>query len=261
MSFPLLYCNGCSYSDEKYRPELQDSTYVNRIQEKLGHGFVLNNAKSGSNNTRIIRTSLHDLYQQREQNPTQQIIALIQLTFEIRDELWHEHSNLDNGAEESNFITHQFSENHNWKKLLLSSLDIGAYNGAIENAMEKKFLKKYSEGRAFFYSPYQERINLFSKLAMFHFFCKCNNIIYLIFQGPKAEGLENEYLLDFFKEIIPKENIMDLENFGFCSWCAENGYMPYDQLRYKEIGHYKKDAHYAFADRVLMPKLKEIGIK
>lgn len=54
---------------------------------------------------------------------------------------------------------------------------------------------------------------------------------------------------------------MDLENFGFCSWCAENGYMPYDQLRYKEIGHYKKDAHYAFADRVLMPKLKEIGIK
>lgn len=260
MDFPLIYCNGCSYSDENYRPELKENTYANRIKEKLGHGFVLNSAKAGSNNNRIIRTSLHDLYHQKIANPTQQIIAFIQLTFEIRDELWIECNSVNNVAEESNFITHQFSGLTNWKKILLQSLDIKFDNEYITDINSKKFLKKYSEGRAFFYSPYQERIDLFSKLAMFDCFCKNNNIDYIVFQGPKAEKLQSEYLLDFFKTMITQKNIIDLEKFGFCDWCAEQGFTPYDNLKFKKIGHYKKDAHYAFADNILMPKLKKMNI-
>jgi len=267
MDFPLIYCNGCSYSDENYRPELKENTYANRIKENLGHGFVLNSAKAGSNNNRIIRTSLYDLHHYKTTNPTcQQIIAFIQLTFEIRGELWVERNNVNNDAKESDFITHQFSGLTNWKKLLLQSLDINPEiddgdNGYTMDTLSKNFLKKYSEGKAFFYSPYQERINLFSNLAMFDCFCKYNNIDYIIFQGPKAEKLQGEHLLDFFKAMIPQKNIIDLEEFGFCDWCAGQGFIPYDDLKFKKIGHYKKDAHYAFADNILMPKLKKMNKK
>jgi hypothetical protein len=258
MSFTLIYCNGCSYSDEDYSEVMKNKTYSNFLQEKIG-GFVLNKAISGSNNRRIIRTSLHDLILQRELNPTQKIIALIQLTFEIRGELWYDELNTTI-EEESHFVTHQFSGMLDWRDRLLKLLDIGVYNAKIKEKSHLEFLKKYSEGRAFFYSPYQERINLYTDLYMFINTCEKLNIQYLIFHGPIVEKLQNEYLLDFLeKRILNNNKVIDFNKFAFCTWCQSQGFSPLRETENFEIGHYGPDAHKAFAEQLIFPKLEETG--
>jgi len=261
MDFPLFYCNGCSYSDENYQPEMKEHVYINQVQQYVGKGFVLNKAISGSNNKRILRTSLHDLYHQRQLNKSQKIIALIQLTFELRGEIWYPGAQKRDcwAPEESDFMTHQFSEKLDWRERLLNFLDIGTVN-KVNNDIDQEFLNDYSKGRAFFYSPYQERINLVSELVMFTNTLKQLNIEFLIFQGPKAELLENEYLLDFFKSLLPNDNILNLENFGFCNWCAENNFTPIDKDEELIIGHYGPDAHCAFADNIIIPELSKLKI-
>lgn len=262
MNFPLLYCNGCSYSDENYHKQLKNNVYINSLQDYLGNGFVLNKAIKGSNNRRIIRTSLHDLYQQRNLNPDQKIIALIQLTFELRGELWYKSPDHEPAPEESDFITHQFSGQLDWKEKLLKFLDIGSDNPFIskKNILDNTFLKKYSEGRAYFYSPYQERINLYTDLVMFINVCNNLNIDYLFFAGPKFEKLESEYLLDFYKQLIPDDNIIDFEEFGFCSWCKDHDFLPLDEKENPDIGHYGADAHSAFAHSIIIPQLEKLKI-
>jgi len=265
MNFPLIYCNGCSYSDENYLPKtkqtiMKQNVYVNRVQEHIGSGFVLNRAIVRSSNRRIIRSSLHDLYHQRQINSKQKIIALIQLTFDLRGELWHESKKNNSSPVESNFITHQFTDRQDWKERLLNGADISTtrYQSQI---MENPFFKKYSEGRAFFYSPYQERINLLADLVMFTNVCNNLNVEYLIFQGPKAERLEEEYLIHFFKSLLPVDNVMDLESFGFIDWCFEqNKFLPLDDDDPPEVGHYGPDAHRAFADTIIIPQLQKLKI-
>lgn len=253
LDFPLIYCNGDSYSDANYHPSLQDKTYAHCIGKALD-AFVINNAISGSCNRRIIRSACHDLLQQRELNPTQPIIALIQFSFEIRDEIWIDDLDQDREPQESHFRTHQFSGELHWKDHLHDDRLIVTKNQYIIN---KKFLRRWSEGRAYFYSSYAERINFLLDVLMFQTLLEKHNIGYVMFQGPRAESLENEYLLDFFKNRICHDRIFDFEHFSFCDWCHEHNYEPLGSKEPRNIGHYGPDAHQAFAAKVLLPKLKE----
>lgn len=256
--FPLIYCNGDSYSDETYHHTLKNSTYAHTIGNHCG-GFVLNKAISGSCNRRIIRTTLHDVIHQRELNANQKIVALIGLTFELRSEVWIDNK-LPTISEESQFFTHTFSGQLNWRQNLLKGKKIFEYMPFAAN-VDKFFYKKYSEGRAYFFSPYAERINLLTDLIMLKNTFEALNIDFLIFQSPKAEKLQQEYLIDFFKnQIEHDQRFFDLENFGFCDWCFENGFKPLDFLDRPSIGHYGPDAHKAFAQSVLIPKLQQLQI-
>jgi len=254
MSFPLIYCNGDSYSDENYSaPIMQGNTYAHVVGQLL-NGYVINHARGGSCNRRILRSATHDLLQQRELNPDQQIIALINLSFEIRDEIWVEDIKQDRESYESNFRTHQFSEMLDWRERFLNNQNI-LKNHSLH--INQKYLKKWSEGRAYFYSPYAERINLAMDLLLFKTLLDQQNIQYLIFQGLRAESLDNEYLLNFFLSHLPDTKIFNLENFGFCDWCNNNQFDTIDSTEPREIGHYGPDAHRAFAEQVIIPALKE----
>ena len=256
VDIPLIYCNGDSYSNELYHRSLVKSVYANILAEQTG-GFVINKAINGSCNRRIIRTTIHDVVQQRQLNPTQQIIALIGLTFELRSELWVDNL-LSTVPEESNFITHQFSKQINWKENLLANKNIGTENN---HQLDDVFYKGYSRGRAYFYSPYAERINLLTDLLMLKSLLDSLNIDFLIFQSPKAEKLQSDYLLDFLKQQVYNDNrISDLEEFGFVDWCCENQFVPLDFLDRTRIGHYGPEAHRAFAEQFLIPKLHELSI-
>lgn len=256
LDFPLIYCNGDSYSNDRYHVLLAGKTYANVIGEYC-NGFVINAAITGSCNRRIIRTSLHDLMLQRQQNPLQKIIALISLSFELRSELWVDDL-YSAYPSESNFVTHTFSNQQNWKENLLSNKDIETPN---RPNLDAKFYKKFSQGRAYFFSPYAERINLLADLIMLKSTLDSMNIDFLIFQGPKAEKLQSDYLLDFFKQQLATDHrVFDLETFGLCNWAHEQKFTPLDFLDRPEIGHYGPDAHHAFATNVLLPKLKELSI-
>jgi hypothetical protein len=256
IDFPLVYCNGDSYSDHNYHPSMLNQTYVDHVATYT-KGFAINRAISGSCNRRIIRTTLHDMIQQRSLNPQQKIIALIGLTFELRSELWADHC-ISKIPEESNFVTHKFSDRISWRENLLANRNIESPNTL---KFEEKFFREYSRGRAYFFSPYAERINLLADLIMLKSTLDSLKIDFLIFQSPKVEKLQQDYLLDFFKKQISNDaRFLDLENFGFCNWCLEQKFIPLDYLDRPEIGHYGVDAHKAFAEKILIPKLLELSI-
>lgn len=253
MDFPLIYCNGDSYSDENlYSPLLKKKTYIYTVGEKF-NGYVINKAISGSCNRRIIRTTVSDMLIERKTNPDQKIIVLIGLSFELRSEIWIDDPIKKYPPEESNFRTHIFSRQTAWRENLLNDTDIESPNA---NQVNKKFYKKYSEGRAFFYSPYAERINLLCDIIMLRKFLESLNIGFLIFQSPKSERLESDFLLDQFKkEIVDDRRIFDFETFSFCSWAYEQGFTPLDYQDRPIIGHYGPDAHKSFAEEILIPRL------
>lgn len=241
--FPLIYCNGDSYSDENYHLSLKQSVYANIVGEHLG-GYVLNRAITGSCNQRIIRASVHDLVHQRKLNPQQRIIAFIGLTFELRGELWIDEL-VPKDPAESHFYTHVFAKNDDWRERLLES-----------SKEFTSFLDKYTQGRAYYYSPYAERINLLCHCVMFQALMKTLNVEFLMFQGPVAEKLETEYLIDFFKSQLDPNNFFDFETFGFTNWCHEQKFIPLDMLDRPQIGHPGPQAHRAFAEQLLVPWTK-----
>jgi len=254
MMHPLIYCNGDSYSNPEYHPSLKNKTYDHVVGEHL-QGYTMNRAMSGSCNRRIIRTTVHDMIQQRRLNPQQKIIALIGFTFEIRSELWIDNQQAQR-PEESNFATHVFSEQLNWRENLLQGLSIGSDN---PSQLEKKFHKKYTEGRAYFYSPYAERINLLCDLTMLRSMLDQLDIDFLVFNCVKLEKLESDYLLDFFQEdVLADRRFIEFNDFGFCNWSNQKGFVPLDYLDRPGIGHYQADAHQAFAREILLPKIKEL---
>jgi hypothetical protein len=255
--FPLIYCNGDSYSDQTHHLSLMNNTYVDFVA-KACNGFAINAAINGSCNRRIIRTTLHDMLLHRQQNPTQPIIALLGLSFELRSELWIDQNYIPQQPQESNFVSHQFSSQINWRQNLLNNKDIQPAN---QYNLEDKFFKQYSQGRAYFFSPYAERINLLTDLIMLKAVLDSIGVQFLIFQSPTAESLETEYLVDFFKKQLSTDpRFFDLETFGFCDWAHSQGFIPLDYLHRPNIGHYGADAHEAFAKQILIPKLKELCI-
>jgi len=253
---PLIYCNGDSYSDESYHQSLRKSVYADIVAEHT-NGFLINKSIKGSCNRRIIRTTVHDVMHQRQLNPTQQIIVLIGLSFELRSELWID--NLTSTIpEESNFRTHTFTGQIDWRENLLKGETIDTEN---HYNLEKTFYEDYSRGRAYFYSPYAERINLLTDLLMLKSLLDSLNIEFLIFQSPRAEKLKSDYLLDFLKQQVYNDGrILDLETFSFLDWCHEHRFTPLDFLDRPQIGHYGPDAHRAFAEQFMIPKLHELNI-
>jgi hypothetical protein len=251
MSFPVIYCNGDSYSDQNHHPSLIGQTYADYVGRHY-NGFVMNKSIKGSCNRRIVRTSVHDLLQLRKQNPTQEIIALIGFTFDLRSELWI--NDIDNTIpEESNLRPHTFAEKPGWRDRLLSGFDINPFN---QYNQDKKFFKRMSEGRAYFYSPYAERINLFCDIIMLRSVMQSQGIKFLLFQAPPVEQLQEDYLLEFFRDQLTNDpNIIDLETFSFTRWCYEQGFTPLDFKDQPTIAHYGPDAHQAFAEQILLPRL------
>jgi hypothetical protein len=259
LDFPFVYCNGDSYSDPDYQPDLNGQTYAHVIAELTG-GFAMNKARSGSSNKRIMRVTLHDLLQQKTLNPKQPVVALLGLTYELRDEIWIDDRRDLHEAEESHFFRFQIALDVAWRKQLLEGI---FYKSNLStklaniSASHRSFLKKYQEGRAFFYSPYQERISLYMQLYFMIEWCKQHDINILVFcAAPSFEPLEQEYLKDFFGSNLDKRHFLDFEKFSMCEWCRSRGFVPYENNRDIPNGHYRPDAHRAFAD-YLMSELQQ----
>ena len=252
MTYALIYANGCSYST----PFNGVRVHADYVKENL-NAFLINNSIRGSCNRRIIRTSIYDIIEQRKINPSQKIIALISLSLELRSELWLEDHKPIN-AQESNFISHSFMPNKDWRTRLFKGILLKVSSSV--KIPYSKFLNQYTNARAHFYSPYAERINLLTDLLAFTAICEKYNINYLIFQAPKADKLENEHLLDFLKaQLYNDPRVFNLETFGFLDWAYNQKFKPIDMLDTPLIAHYNSDAHEAFANEILIPKLAETG--
>jgi hypothetical protein len=255
----IVYCNGDSHIDSRYptNKDWRDKIYCNYVGQEL-NAFVINQALSGSCTRRIIRTSVHDLILHRRLNPHAKIVALISLSFDLRSEIWWPPGS--NGApEESDFITHTFSDQIDWRERLFKKNVVNPkkIDSIVNDDVAAKYYEQFSKGRAFFFSTEAERINFLCDLIMFRSLLESLKIDFLIFQGPPVDKLSECYLKDFFqKELSSDQRFFDFENFSFTRWCHEQEFIPYDFKERPLIGHYEPNAHEKFAQDVILPALR-----
>ena len=267
-NFPLVYCNGDSYSDNNYHKTLHKSTYDFVVANEFD-GFNINNAVGGSCNRRIIRASVADLIQQRDHNPNQRIIALIGLSFDLRSEFWNEdflkrtsfEINHTSSLYESDFKSFQFTGDDDWLSKLRSGDIIRRPPDNVGTNFTKKFFNILNNSRAYFFSPYAERINLYCDLIMFRSLMDSLNIEFLVFHAPAPELIKTETdatLHHFSHQIHNDKRFIGFEDgFGFCTYLADNNFVPLDFIDNPTIGHYKSDGHEFFAKNIILPLLNE----
>lgn len=231
----ILYSNSDSYGVFS-QPGLDTpygEVYGKFIADKLRAKFV-NRGRSGSSNSRTIRTSLRDLIKLRRDNPDRKIQALIGLSTTYRNESWttdNQHPEDQDGHFKSFQASSQFEF---WK------------------TEQKDFAKHWVAQ----YDNEAEQTNLLWQVLMFTKALKSYNIDYLVWWGcpvgvVKPINYDNPFIEDFYHEFKKDKNILSFEDFGFCSWCLDQGYVPFDKEQFDDFGHHSPDAHQAFANYLL----------
>lgn len=225
MEFPLILAYGGSqlstkwYSQNLKTPVEEIKLFPELVADHFD-GFCINNAVPGSANSRYIRRATHDCLQQRKLNPTQRIIVLLELTFDLRREFWDE-SIIPTDPVESNFQSIQLTSDLNWREKLLDHKK----SRFIDKFQSKTgWIRKWKEGQLFFYSPYAENINLLQQIITLTALFREQKIDYIIYRGNPVEDFKKEYLLDFFVEYLSQDPcVIDLFNFSFTKWAVESG--------------------------------------
>ena len=231
----ILYSNSDSYG---VLSQLGEDTpygevYGKFVADKLGSKFV-NRGRSGSCHSRIMRTSTRDLIKLRNENPNEKIQALISLAGTYRNESWTE----DN--------QHPEDLDGHFKSFQASS-QFGFWS-----TEQKDFAKHWVAQ----YDNEAEQTNLLWQVLMLTKTLKSYNIDYLIWWGAKigvvkSVNYDNPFIEDFYQEFKKDKNILSFEDFGFCNWCLDQGYIPFDQKKFGDNGHHGPEAQQAFANYLL----------
>ena len=265
-NFPVIISNGASqmshkwYSNALKIPE-SDIKLCSDELARATRGFCSTHSKIGSSNRRIIRSTLYACMEQKKLNPDQKIIVVLELSFDLRKELWVERETLPDGAE-GNFRSVQLAHNTDWwtksrNQPRIDKEDLISIEGETLNSIERRHLTRWQQGEMFFYSPYAETINTLADLIMLAGFMKQHGIDYLIYRSCPIEKFTSAHLLDTFRDSVDTDpGMLDLFNFSFTGWCIEQGYTPIDSLDRPELGHPSLEAHQAFG-KLLTQKLKE----
>jgi len=231
----ILYSNSDSYGvlNQPGEDTPYGKVYGKFIADKLGSKFV-NRGRSGSCYSRVLRTSTRDLIKLRLENPNKKIQALISLTGTYRNETWTEDNH------------HPEDLDGHFKSFQASS------QSALWTNEQKHFAKHWVAQ----YDNEAEQTNLLWQVLMFTNTLKSYNIDYLIWWGQKIGVIkpinyDNPFIEDFYQEFKKDKNILSFEDFGFCSWCLDQGYVPFDKEQFGDYGHHNPDAHQAFANYLL----------
>ena len=231
----ILYANSDSYGvfSQPGADTPNGEVYGKFVADHVGAEFV-NRGKSGSSNSRIFRTSIRDLIQLRQQNPDRKIQALISLTTTYRSETWT--------------IENNHPEDHDGHFKSFLAISDFAYFTQENKDFAKHWVAQYDNEA--------EQTNLLWQVLMFTNTLKSYNIDYLIWWGPmigvvKPIEYSSPFIKDFYQEFKKDKNILSFEDFGFCSWCLDQGFIPFDNEEYGENGHHGPEAHRAFAGHLL----------
>lgn len=265
----MIYCNGDSYSDESYcNGAMIESTYDYALAQMISGGYNINHAISGSCNRRILRTSIADLYQQRQLNPTQQIIALIGLTFDLRSEIWNNGFFTDTKFGfamkrtelDSDFISYQMISKTDWVERLNNNEQI-AEKQELDKTLMPKYFDMLTKSYGYFYSPTAQYINLYMDLIGFAKIMDSLDVEFLVFHCPSQPSPDSDIfcdaLLNLFAEVIHNDDrfIGFSEGFSFCQYLEDNGFASLGDNEPSGIKHFGKDGHKFFAETILYPKL------
>ena len=226
----ILYCNSDSYGvlPQSGQDTPYGEVYGKFIADQMGSKFI-NRGRTGSCNSRIIRTSTRDLIKLRSENPNKKIQALISLATTYRTETW-----IDTNEHPADQDGH-----------------IKSYLAGDGNPLIKQWVMQYNNEA--------EQTNLLWQVLMFTNTLKSYKIDYLIWWGTKIGVVKpieysNPFIKDFYQEFRKDKNILSFENFGFCTWCLDQGHIPFDHKQYGDHGHHGPEAHKQFAEYLIAKK-------
>lgn len=264
ITWPLIILVGGSqqsnqwYSDYLKTP-LDEIHLVADVVNRHFNGHLINLAKSGSSNKRHIRRSILECLIQRKLNPKQRIILLLEITFDLRQEIWIDENSIIKDDFESNFYQIQIAHNDSWWKDRGNNLS--DVPNEIVNHVENhaKYFKKWLESHRYFYSPYAELIYLYQDILGLTYILKKEQIEYVIFRGNPIEKFETTIITQILKENLDNDpNVLNLETFSFTQWCLEHPFLPVENNLLKNklsVGHPSLEAHRAFANQIILPIL------
>lgn len=204
----------------------------------------LNKAVMGSANSRILRTSLRDLLDLK--NQYNNILACVSLSFIMRTDLWdreHEHDRWRHGND-GDFMCIGPMAHKNWATNIKN---IVANAGTKYNS----FCRNY----ATYYDMEAETVRLLEKIILFTNWCKNNNIEYIIFSPMYQESIDFSapFVSNFYKEINHDKNILNPFDFSFLQWCLDRNHSTIDDHeaivngKQYQVGHMGETGHKDFA--------------
>ena len=239
----IVYSNSCSFAD----PSQGHTIYPDCIAQHL-NAQLINRGLNGSSNRRIIRSSLRDLVELRQQNQTENVLAVIGLTFIARTELWQPW--LTSRDNDGDFHTIQINyKKFDWSKGLTDTVVPDVYRHADHR------IQDYYKNWLLHLAPEAEITNVLTDILMFAGWCRSNNIDYLIFANPDqfdSIDLTAPFIKSLYKEVVQDPKIIDPWQFSFGTYALSKNYQPKDAELYGRHGHPNEQAHIDFADHLVV---------
>lgn len=228
MKFDCVFVNGDSYS----APINQSKVYAEYVAEYLRLPLI-NIAVPGSNNDRILRSSVEFLSTSDYQSP----LVLIGWSFIRRLEVWY----YGNNQKILNRLPDKTSDDH--KNLCLVTLDwlINENEATIEQKLlinEDLFVHK-------------QLVNFYTDLFLFSKYLQKQDLTYFFFSAAKNNeipihcfpSIEN---LSMVQSICQDPNIHQLHDFFIMDWAKKH-----DPGSHPVTGHLSPDGHKKFANYLL----------
>lgn len=230
----IVYVNGDSYSTVS-----DGKTYADFLGERFNCP-VKNSALSGSCNSRIFRTSLRDLLELTKDHSN--ILAVIQLSFPLRTEIWDETITNNRFINDGEFVSVQTVLSKTW-----------FYNK--EPVIGSKY-QSYIEQWLRWYNIEAQTVNLLKEILLLTTWLKYNKIKYVIVSGPLQEpvDLESPFINSYVNAVNLDSNVINMFENSFTEWCNNRGHVPIDNYTQEIhgktyiIGHHGEAAHKDFAN-------------
>lgn len=261
LSWPLIITAGGSQLSHAWYSRFLDTDSVTLCQDHVAQhfqGFTINLAQPGSSSRRIMRRTLYECITQQRLNPGQKILVIMELSFDVRKEIWIDGWHKDDDYAEGNFMQIQLSNDHDWWQGRANRVDKD-HDAVLEKiGPDRKFLEGWIKSQRYFHSSESEAINLLMDLVMLTSFFREHDVGYCIFRGNPSVEHGQGLLLDTFRhEIMQDPNILDLDHFSFTGWCVEQGLQPLDYHDQPTLGHPSLEAHERFSQSILVPILEK----
>ncbi len=223
--FDCIFLNGDSYS--AYAPE--KITYGEFLRDQLNVPLI-NQAVVGSNNDRIIRSSIDYISSLIEQG--QRPLVIIGLSFVRRLEVWYYGNNKD--------ILSKIPDSHSNLNLITLSHLVDAREVTTE---QKALIIDTTD------VLHKRLIDFYMNLFLFYSWLEKLELDYFIFSPARNTDCSpyslNISRLKFVNQCLNNPKIWNLHNFCFLDWAKDH------DMDAKPTGHLSTDGHKKFADILL----------
>jgi len=234
-----IIVNGDSYSAYNYNKDIV--VYSTVLEEKLKIP-VTNIARAGSNNDRIVRTTIEQIL--NKLNSNKRLLVIVGWSFVRRLEVWY----YGNNRTVINRIPDQIhSEEHKNPKFVTLNV--------LANLNEITTEQKCLINEDLF--VHKQLTDFYTNVYLLSQFLQNNNVDYLFFSAAKNVEIpincfpyiEN---LQQVQQVVTDRRVLDLHNFYIQDWATTN-----DPDAHPVTGHLSSNGHAKFAE-LLLNKINDL---